>query len=113
MQHSYLGSHHSAEHHALLRAMKYLPIAAIALLALYEHSAGLLVVLTTGIGLAMAFKQRMDESDRNARLSSQILAGHVAGDGGSFPGEQPKPETPPQFHNIVIDGGSLEHHRFD
>ena len=111
MQHSHFATHHSAEHHALLRAMKYLPIVAIGLLAAYEHSAGLLVLLALGVGLSLAFKQRLDESSYKARLASPLHTAHVAGDGGSFPGEQAMSDTPPQHHNIVIDGGSLEHHR--
>jgi hypothetical protein len=109
--HSHYATHHSTEHHALLRAMKYLPFIAVGLVAAYEHSAGLLVLLAMGIGLAMAFKQRLDDSSQNARLASRMRTAHVAGDGGSFPGDQPKSDTPPQRHNIVIDGGSLEHHR--
>jgi hypothetical protein len=111
MQHSHLSSPHTAEHHALLRAMKYLPFIAIGLLAAYEHSPGLLVVLAIGVGLSLAFKQRMDESSHNARLAARTQTARVAGDGGSFPGEQPKADTPPPHHNVVIDGGSLEHHQ--
>jgi hypothetical protein len=111
MQHSHFATHHSTEHHALLRAMKYLPVVVIGVLAAYEHSPGLLVVLALGIGLFLAFQQRLDESSRNARLVSQMHTAHVAGDGGSFPGDQPKSDIPPQHHNIVIDGGSMEHHQ--
>lgn len=110
MQHSQFATHHSVEHHALLRAVKYLPVVAVGLLAAYEHSPGLLVVLAMGIGLYLAFKQRLDASSQNARLASMIHTAHVAGDGGSFPGDQPKSDTPAQHHNVVIDGGSMEHH---
>ena len=111
MQHSHFATHHSTEHHALLRAMKYLPLVAVGLLAAYEHSAGLLVLLAMGIGLALAFQQRLEDSSRNTRQAVWMHTAHVAGDGGSFPGHQPKSDIPPQHHNIVIDGGSLEHHR--
>jgi hypothetical protein len=111
MQHSHFANHHSTEHHALLRAIKYLPFIAVGLLAAYEHSPGLLVVLAFLVGLSLAFKQRIDDSSRNARLASRIQTAHVVGDGGSFPGDQPMPDTPPKSHNVVIDGGSLEHHR--
>jgi hypothetical protein len=111
MQHSHFAFQHSSEHHALLRAMKYLPIIAIGLLAVYEHSSGLLVILALGIGLSLAFKQRMDESGARASMVSASHTAHVAGDGGSFPGDRPMPDTPPKKHNTVIDGGSFEHHR--
>jgi len=111
MQFSHFATHQSTEHHALLRAMKYLPIIAVGLLAAYEHSPGLLVVLAIGVGLSLAFKQRMDDSSRNAQLASRQHTAHVAGDGGSFPGDQPMSDIPPQKHNVVIDGGSLEHYK--
>lgn len=111
MQHSHYPTHHSVEHHALLRAMKYLPFITVGLLAAYEHSPGLLLVLAIGVGLSLAFKQRLDDSSRNARLASRMQTAHVAGDGGSFPGDQPMSDIPPQKHNVVIDGGSLEHYK--
>ena len=111
MQHSHFATHHSAEHHALLRAVKYLPVIAVGLLAAYEHSPGLLVVLAMGTGLFLAFKQRMDNSSLNAQSASLMHTAHVAGDGGSFPGDRPITDIPPKHHNVVIDGGSLEHHQ--
>ena len=113
MQHSHYATHHTTEHHALIRAMKYLPFIAVGLLAAYEHSPGLLVVLAIVVGLSLAFKQRMDDSDAQARQSSLSHTAHVAGDGGSFPGDRPITDTPPRHHNVVIDGGSLEHHAHD
>ncbi len=106
MQHSPILTPHDVAHQALIRAIKYLPLIAIGLVAAFEQSPALLVVLAIAVGLTLAFQERLGKISAHA-VSPRIA--HVAGDGGSFPGAQPMPETPPEYRAVVIDGGSLEH----
>jgi hypothetical protein len=107
MQYSHFLTPHTVEQRVLIRAMKYPPFIAIGLLAAYEHSPALLVVLAIAVGLSLAFQDRLDKIA--TRKASPVRIAHVAGDGGSFPGAQSMPATPPEHHAVVIDGGSLEH----
>ncbi len=95
---------------ALLRILKYLPVILLGLLAAYEHSPGLLVAAAMLGALSLAFKDRIDKAD-NPHKATQLRIAHVAGDGGSFPGDAPMPQGPTKHNNPVIDGGCLEHHR--
>ena len=53
MQHTQYADPHHLGHHALLRALKYLPLVVIGLVAAYEHSPLLLAVLALAAGLGL------------------------------------------------------------
>lgn len=101
---------YSTAHPALPRILKYLPVILIGLLAAYENSPGLLVIAAMLAALSLAFKDRIDKVD-NPHKATRLRIAHVAGDGGSFPGDAPMPQGPTKHNNLVIDGGCLEHHR--
>jgi hypothetical protein len=103
---SHIASRHTLEQSAMFRAMKYLPLIAIGLLAAYEHSPGLLVVLAITLALSFAFKARVKRIDSQVQTRSWQDIPHVAGDGGSFPADQPMAHKIASGRKIVIDGGS-------
>ena len=103
---SHIASRHTLEQSAMFRAMKYLPLVAIGLLAVHEHSPGLLVVLAIAIALSFAFKTRVKRIDSQAQTTAWQDIAHVAGDGGSFPADQPMAHKATSGRKVVIDGGS-------
>jgi len=96
--------------HSLLHALKYLPFAILAPVALYEHSTTLLLLGAVGLLMVLVFAERVDRI-APARRDASAGASRAFGDGGSFPGRQAERRPHRQSRGAVIDGGSLEHHR--
>lgn len=115
MQHTHLVAPPHPSQHALLRALKFLPLivvgVAVGLIALYEHSVALLVVLALASALALAFSDRVEKAGGIARNATQTAPSDLLGDGGCFPGTVPVAERTASQGVVVVDGGSLEHHR--
>lgn len=110
MQHTQYADPHHLGHHALLRALKYLPLVVIGLVAAYEHSPLLLAVLALAAGLGLALRDRVERLEHGPVTAVPPTAIRVGGDGGSFPGAEPQAVAPNANGTVVLDGGSLEHH---
>jgi len=108
MQHSHTSELNLEGHHALWRALKYLLLAVVVLLAVFELSAGMLITLSIVAGLIFAFVMRVQKID--AQPHSRGFPTRLLGDGGCFPNDEPEMEKAPLKPAIVLDGGSLEHH---
>ncbi|MEJ2456079.1 MAG: hypothetical protein P8103_18275 [Candidatus Thiodiazotropha sp.] len=109
--------HHSStlysEGHTLLfRNPVYLLFSLVALVAIIEFSAALLITLALTFGLMLAFMERVEKLNARPHIRSQTIPVRLLGDGGSFPSGEPERERPRRRPATVLDGGSLEHHRY-
>jgi hypothetical protein len=111
MQHIHTPVLHFEGHSTVWRAVKYLSIASLGLIALFEHSPALLVVLAFAFVLVLALIERVTTLDRASPVHTPASVSRLLGDGGCFPGAQPEAERALTQTASVLDGGSLEHHR--
>lgn len=102
---------HYEGHHALWKAVKYVSLALVALVAIYEHSPGLLIALAIAFVLVLALTERVKKLSGTATAPTVDNASRLLGDGGCFPGNEPENDRPARRPATVLDGGSLEHHR--
>jgi hypothetical protein len=96
-------------HNTVWRAVKYLSLALAGLIAVFEHSPGLLIVLAIAFAMVLALSERTRKLHGVSSVNPQASASRLLGDGGCFPGAEPEPEQEHQATGAssVIDGGSL------
>ncbi|MGD8629773.1 MAG: hypothetical protein PVH38_08225 [Gammaproteobacteria bacterium] len=94
-------------HSTVWRTVKYLSLAAAGLIALFEHSPGLLIVLAIAFVMVLALAERIKKFQGVTPLNSQVSDARLLGDGGSFPGAEPEKEPEESEAPRVLDGGSL------
>jgi hypothetical protein len=111
MQHTHTPVLHFEGHSSVWRAVKYLSLASAGLIALYEYSPALLIVMAFAFVLILALIERVRKLDRASALPAAASASRLLGDGGCFPGAEPEEESTLSSAASVLDGGSLEHHR--
>jgi hypothetical protein len=110
MQHTHTQDMPLAGHNTLWRAVIYLSLAAIGILAILEHSPLLLVVLAFFFTLMLALSERVKKIDQHAASNPRVSGHRLIGDGGCFPCREPEEAMPVSKPARVLDGGSLEHH---
>jgi hypothetical protein len=93
-------------------ALKYLLYTLIGALLIVTQSPALMAVVALGFGFSLAVQERLRKLKGNQDDPTVFASGHWVSDGGSFPGQEPKTEAATQQSPRVIDGGSLERHRF-
>lgn len=102
---------HFEGHRTVWRSVKYLALASAGLIAVFEYSPALLIVLAFAFVLILALTERVKRLDRASPLHAPAAASRLLGDGGCFPGAEPEEESALSSAASVLDGGSLEHHR--
>ena len=111
MQHIHTPVLHFEGHRTVWRVVTYLFLATAGLIALFEHSPALLIVLAFAIVLLLALIERVKTAGRASPLHALESASRLLGDGGCFPGARPEVESTQSRTISVLDGGCLEHHR--
>lgn len=113
VKHAHLAAPVIPGHLGAQGARKYLlyVLVAVGLLAAYEYSPGLFAVLATFGGLVLALRQRIAQLEPGTTKVDVSPRRFVRGDGGSSPGSEPPVKGAPVAQVVVVDGGSLEHHR--
>jgi len=112
MQHTHTPVLHYEGHRTVWRAVMYLSLASAGLIALFEHGPALLIVLAFAFVLVLALIERVKTQDRASPLQAPASVSRLLGDGGCFPGAEPEAESALSRTASVLDGGSLEHHRY-
>jgi hypothetical protein len=110
MQHIRTAVPYFEAHNTLWRAVKYLSLMLAGLIAVFEHSPALLIVLAIAYALVLALFERVRKHDSASYINSHASASRILGDGGCFPGAVPEEEMSDSRLASVLDGGSLEHH---
>jgi hypothetical protein len=112
MQHIHTQDLYFEGHATLWRAVKYLSLLLAGLIAIFEHSPALLIVLAIAYVMVLALIERARNHDSASSLPPHNAASRLLGDGGCFPGAEPEEERAVSMTaSSVLDGGSLEHHR--
>jgi hypothetical protein len=111
MQHTHSPNLHLESHNALWSAVKYLSLAGIAIVAIYEHSPALLALLAGVAVLVFAMSEKVKKLDVQNAAHKRVFDHRLLGDGGCFPCDEPEQQRPAAQPARVLDGGSLEHHR--
>ena len=93
-------------HNTVWRTVKYLSVALAGLIAVFEHSPGLLTVLAIAVVMVLALAERTRKLQGMSSVNPRASATRLLGDGGSFPGAEPETEHPESTPH-VLDGGSL------
>jgi hypothetical protein len=107
MQHIQTSPLHFEGHSTVWRTVKYLSVALAGLIAVIEHSPGLLITLAIGFVMVLALTGRIKKLERESPVNPQTSACRLLGDGGSFPGARPEKMLPETVPPRVLDGGSL------
>ena len=94
-------------HSTVWRAVKYLSLALAGLIAVFEHSPGLFIVLAIIFVMVLALTERTRKLQGVSSVNPQDSASRLLGDGGSFPGAEPEQEHQDSGAPRVLDGGSL------
>ncbi|MCG6899386.1 MAG: hypothetical protein LJE75_05215 [Gammaproteobacteria bacterium] len=94
-------------HRTVWRTVKFLTVALAGLLAVIEHSPGLLILLAIAFVMVLALTERIRKLQGMSHLTVQDSTSRLLGDGGSFPGAEPEEEQPVSEAPSVLDGGSL------
>ena len=94
-------------HRKVWRTVKYLSLAVAGLIAIFEHSPGLLIVLAIAVAMVLALVERLKRFQGVSPLNSQASDSRLLGDGGSFPGAKPEQVSEESEPPRVLDGGSL------
>ncbi|MEJ2591313.1 MAG: hypothetical protein P8178_07925 [Candidatus Thiodiazotropha sp.] len=110
MQHTHTQDLPIEGHNALWRGVKYLSLAGIVIVAVYEHSPALLAILAGISVLVYALSEKARKLDADAPRT-RVYDHRLIGDGGCFPCDEPEQDKPATKPARVLDGGSLEHHR--
>jgi hypothetical protein len=98
-------------HNRVWRVVKYLSLTLAGLLAIFEHSPALLIVLVIAYALVLALMERARKQASAPSMNTHASASRFLGDGGCFPGAVPEEEMADSRPASMLDGGSLEHHR--
>ena len=99
-------------HDVLLRSLKYLLLVALTAAVAIELSPGALALLALGVGLAVAFAERVRKLGHpGSTVQSEAPSGLPLADGGCFPGGRPVRGQVATGKTVVLDGGSLGHRR--
>ncbi len=109
MQHSSQTAPNFEGHLPMSLVLKILALAGLGAILLVEHNLGLTMIVALGFALTLAIQERVKGINRAAKATSREAL-HWIGDGGSFPGHEPRNETSGKSHPHVIDGGSLDRH---
>ena len=107
MQHIHTSDLPFEGHSTVWRAVKYLSLALAGLIAVLEHSPGLLIVLAIAAALVLAMTERTRKLHIGSSLNPRTPAARLLGDGGCFPGAEPEKEHQASQPPRVLDGGSL------
>ena len=94
-------------HSTVWRAVKYLSLALAGLIAVFEHSPGLFIVLAIVVVMVLALTERTRKLHTGSSLNPRAPAARLLGDGGCFPGAEPEKEHQASQAPRVLDGGSL------
>jgi hypothetical protein len=105
MQHIHTPALPFAAHNTVWRVVKYLSLALAGLIAVFEHSPGLLIVLAIALALVLALIERTRKLHSESSLNTQAPAARLLGDGGCFPGAEPEKEDRASAPPSVLDGG--------
>lgn len=111
MQHTHSQDLPLEGHNALWRAVKYLSVAGLGLVAILEHSPALLAALAILFTLVLALTERVKKIEEHTASNHRGYDNRLIGDGGCFPCDDPEEDKPVSNPARVLDGGSLEHHR--
>jgi hypothetical protein len=90
--------------------LKILLFVGLGALLLVEHSLALTMIVALGFAFTLAFQERIKGLNNESLAEQPRKSVHWIGDGGSFPGHQPRNETSGKSRPHVIDGGTLERH---
>jgi hypothetical protein len=112
MQHIHTPTFQFDGHNRLWRTVVYISTALAALVALYEHSIALLALMAVAFVLVLALSERATRLQSRSPAALTHRASGLVGDGGSFPGSAPETAGGDSGTTRVLDGGSLERHRF-
>ncbi|MET0051944.1 MAG: hypothetical protein ABW095_12820 [Candidatus Thiodiazotropha sp.] len=112
MQHSSPTALNFEGHIPMSLIVKILIFAGLAAVLLVEHNLALTMIVAVGFALTLAVQERVKGINESVRENTRETV-HWIGDGGSFPGHQPRNETSGRSHPHVIDGGSLDRHHAD
>ena len=107
MQHIHTPTLPFEGHSTVWRTVKYLSLAVAGLIALFEHSPGLLIVLAIAFVMVLALAERIKKFQGVTSLNSRVSDSRLLGDGGSFPGAEPEKKLEESEAPRVLDGGSL------
>jgi len=107
MQHIQTPALHFESHSNVWRTVKYLSLAFAGLIAVFEHSPGLLIVLAIAFVMVLALAERTRKLQGVLSVNAQASDSRLLGDGGSFPGVEPEKEHQASGAPRVLDGGSL------
>jgi hypothetical protein len=107
MQHIQLPALQFEGHATAWQTIKYLSLALAGLIAVFEHSPGLLVLLALAFVIFTALTKRIRKLQSVSSVNPQDAASRLLGDGGSFPGVEPEKEQQEAGTPCVLDGGSL------
>ncbi|MGD2055279.1 MAG: hypothetical protein PVJ15_00620 [Gammaproteobacteria bacterium] len=105
MQHIHTPALHLEGHNTVWRAVKYLSLALAGLIAVIEHSPGLLIVVAIAFALVLALVERTRKLHSEPSLNTRAPAARLLGDGGCFPGAEPEKEHQASAPPSVLDGG--------
>lgn len=106
-------AHHASrpDHHPLARILTFLILLITVLAAVYEFGTAFAILCAICTAFVLMFMARL-QSLAGVRGSQPVGSfGMLRGDGGAFPGAKPEPRGTMGSRTIVMDGGSLEHHR--
>ncbi|MET0091754.1 MAG: hypothetical protein ABW068_17365 [Candidatus Thiodiazotropha sp.] len=112
MQHSSPTALNFEGHIPMSLVVKTLIFAGLAAVLLIEHNLGLTMIVAVGFALTLAVQERVKGINESVGENTRETV-HWIGDGGSFPGHQPRNETSGRSNPHVIDGGSLDRHHAD
>lgn len=107
MQHIQTSPLHFEGHSTVWRSVKYLSVALAGLIALIEHSPGLLIVMGIAFIMVLALVGRIKKLESESPVNPRDSASRLLGDGGSFPGTMPEQVLQESESPRVFDGGSL------
>jgi hypothetical protein len=107
MQHIETPALHFEGHSTVWRIVKYLSFALAGLIAVFEHSSGLLIVLTIGFVMVLAATEQTRELENELPVNPRASASRLLGDGGSFPAAVSEKEHQESGASHMLDGGSL------
>jgi hypothetical protein len=107
MQHIHTPTLPFEGHSTVWRTVKYLSAVLAGLIAVFEHSPGLLIVLAIAFVMLLALTERTRKLGSEPPVNSLASASRPLGDGGCFPGAEPEREQQESDPPRVLDGGSL------
>ena len=94
-------------HNNVWRTIGYISIALAGIIAVFEHSPGLLIILAVVFVMVLALSERTRKLPGMSHLATHDSTSRLFGDGGSFPDAEPEKEQKEAAVPRVLDGGSL------